>query len=127
MFFREIESCNDLLQSLLKIGDCLVNNHNKSEDSCLFSEIGIYENSIKKTLDSINKESFYGRNFGFHVSFLFSYNYYLEFLKLPISTGLIFTDTSNLAISCVYSVIFGRFLLQPTHTYKASAFSIHVS
>lgn len=69
--FREIASCNDLLQSLLKFGDCLIKNHGTSVDSCLFSDIGNYENSVKTTIDTIDKKSFFGRVFGFQVSLQF--------------------------------------------------------
>lgn len=65
--FREIAAYNELLQSLSVIGSCLVENHNKSDGTGLFSEEGIRENAVRKAMDVINLEVFYGRFLGFNV------------------------------------------------------------
>jgi Hormone-sensitive lipase (HSL) N-terminus len=64
---REVAAYSELLNSLLIMGNSLVENHKTSEDTCLYSEVGIYENTVRKTAESLNLESFYGRVFGFQV------------------------------------------------------------
>lgn len=66
---REIGAYFELLSSLLTIGQSLVENHKKCKSTSLFSEVGTYENTIRKTMENINLESFYGRVFAFHVKY----------------------------------------------------------
>lgn len=66
--FREIASCRDLLKGLCTIGNSLVETHKRSKGTCLLSEEGIYNNTIVKTVKSINLDSFHGRVSQFHVS-----------------------------------------------------------
>lgn len=74
LYYREIAAYIDLFESLIIIGKSLVENHNKFSHSSLFSEEGIYDNSIRKTMDSIKLESFYGRTLGFNVRKYFKVN-----------------------------------------------------
>lgn len=66
---RESSAYNEVLQNLLIIGESLIENHkNQTEAGSLYSEVGVFDNRMRKTMDSINKEAFYGRAFCFVVN-----------------------------------------------------------
>lgn len=69
--YREIAAYGNLLKGLSIIAKSLVESQKKSNDSSLYSEEGIFNNSITKTMDSINLECFHGRVSEFHVRFRF--------------------------------------------------------
>lgn len=65
--FREIGAYNDLFKGLQTIAETLIDNQKKSKGTSLYTEEGLAENTITKTLDSIKLEFFHGRVSEFHV------------------------------------------------------------
>lgn len=57
----------------------------EKSNSTLITEIGVYNNSIRKTMEKFNMEVFFGRAFGFHVIFLFETNFSSVLLNSKIS------------------------------------------
>jgi hypothetical protein len=65
--FREVAAYKSLLQNLFTIASSLVEIHKKSETVSLYSEVGTYDNAIRRTMDSIDLKVFWGRALSFHV------------------------------------------------------------
>lgn len=108
MIYREVAAYNELLQSLLIIGRTLIENNQISKGTqCMFSDVGNYENTIRRTMNQLNLTSFYGRAFLFHVN-------HLNFAALIVELMIIFSyqnpsenhlDTAQFLWRCTLNII----------------------
>jgi hypothetical protein len=100
----ELTAYGELLNSLSVIGESLKEIHGNSKLS-LYSEIGDYRNSIRKTMEKLNLESFYGRTFGFHVVLHIShfFGFSLRFRKFQWSTEIAKTMKKLAALGATYT------------------------
>lgn len=99
----ELAAYVEVFHGLLPVGVSLVENHRKATTSCLITEEGIFENTIRQTMKSINLNVFYGRALLFHVLSL-PLLFYLRLKFTLLATGLVKTLRERLG--CLYGDVF---------------------
>lgn len=73
--YREIDVCAQMIESLLLIGEGLLEMHKIADERKLFARRCHHDNVITRAAKVINQECFYGRAMGFQVR-LQSYSYH---------------------------------------------------
>lgn len=108
------------MQNLLIIGESLIENHkNQAEAGSLYSEVGVFDNRMRKTLDSINKEAFFGRAFCFMV--MIAIRTFTSSLHHHFLVASAFGALSVAADCSSHGHGFGILLLEPTQSFEASS------